>query len=273
MTLKNTEAAALGYLSRGWSVVPVRSGEKRPLVHWEEFQYRHATKDEVVQWYRRWPDAGVAIVCGMTSGLIVLDVDPRHGGDDSLEDLERTQAPLPHSIEAITGGGGRHIYFAHPGGTLFNRVGLVQGIDLRGDGGIIIAPPSLHASGRRYEWEVAHHPDETALAPMPAWLLALARGISHAGYPGHPGHPRSYWRQLVRDGVPEGARNNTIASFAGHLLWHGVDPEVITELLLCWNAARCRPPLAEDEVKRTIESIQRTQERHRTTNSAPRPVT
>ena len=67
----------------------------------------------------------------------------------------------------------------------------------------------------------------------------------------------------MRRGVAEGERNNTIASLTGHLLWHGVDPEVALQLLLCWNRVRCRPPLSDDEVARTVESIRRTHVRHR----------
>ena len=215
---------------------------------------------ELAGWLRRWPDANLGVVTGRLAGLVVLDVDPRHQGDDSLLELERENGPLPHTIEALTGGGGRHVYFAHPGGTLRNKVGLAPGIDLRGDGGMIVVPPSLHASGRHYEWEVSHHPDETALAPLPGWLLRLVGGKVSRAEP--LGHPLAYWRTLVHDGVPAGVRNNTIASLAGHLLWHGVDPEVMTELLLCWNRVRCRPPLDDAEVVRTCESIRLTHERH-----------
>jgi hypothetical protein len=71
------------------------------------------------------------------------------------------------------------------------------------------------------------------------------------------GHPPAYWRGVVTEGVPEGRRNSTIASLAGHLLWHEVDPDVVSELLLCWNRQRCRPPLSDEEVLRTVGSITR----------------
>lgn len=250
--------AAFGYLRRGWSVIPVEAGGKRPLVRWEDYQHRRADADEVRHWYQRWPGAGIGIVTGVISGLVVLDIDPPHGGDDSLDDLEHRYSVLVTTIEAITGGGGRHVYFKHPGGTVRNRVGLAPGIDLRGDGGMVVAPPSLHPSGRRYAWEMSHHPDDTAPAPLPAWLL----GAASAEAP-HRGHTSGYWRDLVRRSVAEGERNDTVASFAGHLLWRGVDAEVATDLLLCWNRARCRPPLSDAEVVRTVESILRTQLRHR----------
>lgn len=264
MTMPETLEAALAFLARGWSVVPVQPRGKRPLVRWESFQRRRPNKKDVLSWFQRWPDANVAIVTGKVSGLIVLDVDPRHGGDDSLLDLERRYGPLPETVESISGGGGRHIYFAHPGDLLRNRVGLEAGIDLRGDGGMIVAPPSIHPGGGPYAWEVSHHPDDLAPAPVPPWLLALARGETP-----YLGHSLGHWRSLVREGVAKGERNNTIASLAGHLLWHGVDPAVAAELLLCWNRVRARPPLSDEEVARTVESITRTHRRHRDDPDSP----
>lgn len=251
----DTMAAALSYLARGWSVVPIEARGKRPLASWLEFQHRHPAADEVAAWFRRRPTPNVAIVTGGVSGLVVLDIDPRHGGHDSLAALEARHGRLPATIEAITGGGGRHCYFAHPGGTVPNRAGLAAGIDLRGDGGLVVAPPSLHPSGARYAWRVGRAPDERLPAPLPSWLLGLAHGGRH------PGHPLAYWRELVHDGVVEGQRNNTVASLAGHLLWHGVDAEVVLELLLAWNRQRCRPPLDDAEVAAVVHSIVRVHQR------------
>jgi hypothetical protein len=141
-------------------------------------------------------------------------------------------------------------------GPLRNRVGLAPGIDLRGEGGLIIAPPSIHPSGKAYAWIEGRGPDRP-LAALPDWLERLARGIGSG-----IGHPLSHWRALVKEGITEGARNNTIASLAGHLLWHGVDPDVVLEMLLCWNRVRCRPPLDDEEVARTVRSITRTHRRH-----------
>lgn len=246
---------ALAYSYHGFSVIPVEPKGKRPLLLWQEFQHRPPTAEEVQTWFLRTPEANVAIVTGRVSGLVVLDVDLKHGGGESLSILEQIHGALPATVEARTGSGGRHLYFAHPGGVVRNRVGLRPGVDLRGDGGYVVAPPSLHPSGGRYVWMPERSPEELPLAATPAWLLKESRGE-------RAGHPLSYWRMLVREGVDEGQRNCTIASLAGHLLWRGVDPLVILDLLLCWNAARCRPPLPEDEVVRTVESITRLHLRH-----------
>lgn len=244
--------AALDHLARGWSALPFRARDKRPAVAWIEFQQRRAGPDEAQDWFRQWPDANVGIVTGAISGVVVLDVDPAHGGEASLEQLEHEHGPLPHTLEARTGGGGRHLYFAHPGRPVANRVGLWPGIDLRGDGGCVVTPPSLHRSGRRYLWVAGHDPATCNPAPLPLWLR------TRLGVPAERiGHPRAWWRELLARGVGEGRRNDSIARLTGHLLWHGVDPQVALELLLCWNRVRCRPPLSDDEVMGVVDSIAR----------------
>jgi hypothetical protein len=241
-------AAARAYVARCWSIVPVEPRGKRPRVPWAEFQHRVPTQAEIGEWFRRWPDANVGIVAGRVSGLVVVDVDPRHGGERSLQEFQRTCGALPDTVEATTGGGGRHLYFAHPGGTVTNRIGVAPGIDLRADGGCVVAPPSVHSSGRRYAWVDARAPGECPLAPAPAWIGAPAVRTRHT---------QRHWRELVREGVPEGQRNASLASLAGHLLWHGLDQEVVLELLLAWNRQRCRPPLSDEEVAAVVASIAR----------------
>lgn len=252
----NSGQAALDYLARGWSVIPVHARDKRPLVSWQEYQQSRPTAAEVRSWFARWPDANVGVVTGAVSGLVVADVDPRHGGEAGLVMLERQHGPLPRTVEAVSGSGGRHLYFAHPGGHVHNRVALAPGIDLRGDGGMIVVPPSMHSCGARYAWREGRAPDEVPLAPLPAWLVGDVVPPH-----GRLGHPLSYWRQLLVEGVAAGSRNNTIASLSGHLLWHGVDPDIVIELLLCWNRERCRPPLSDDEVVRVVQSITQLQRR------------
>ena len=252
---KSTEDWVLESLARGWSIVPVRPRDKRPMIRWAEFQHRRPGEDDVRRWFHGREDVNVGIVTGERSGLVVIDVDPGHGGDESFVRIEADHGRLSDTLESITGGGGRHIYFRHPGGVVRNKVAILPGVDVRGDGGYVVAPPSVHASGKRYRWAPGRAPGEVEIAAMPTWLVRLIRSGAD-----RPGHPVSHWRRLLREGVPEGKRNDTIASLAGHLLWHGVDPEVTQELLLCWNASRCAPPLADAEVVRTVQSITRMHE-------------
>jgi hypothetical protein len=241
--------AAQRYLARGWSVLPLGVRAKRPLVIWEPLQSVRPSAEQVRNWFSRWPNANIGIVTGEISNLIVLDIDPKHGGDISLDRLERRFGRLPVTVEAATGGGGGHFYFAHPGGLIRSRTGLAQGIDVRGEGGYIVAPPSIHPSGRPYVWTAGRSPEDIALAALPRWIL-LSGGVRAR-------RTLSDWRRLVHDGVPEGQRNSSIASLAGHLLWHQIDPEVVLELLLAWNRMRCRPPLEDVEVAQVVSNIAR----------------
>ena len=169
---------ALAYARRGWRVVPIPPGEKFPrgITAWQT----EGSTDEakITHWWTKAPDHGIGIVTGATSGLWVLDVDVADGktGDDTLAELCDAYSPLPDTYEVITGSGGRHLYFAWPtdGQIVTNSASgrLGPGLDVRGEGGFVVAPPSLHASGNRYELEASA---PTRLAAAPTWLLAMLR--------------------------------------------------------------------------------------------------
>jgi hypothetical protein len=201
----------------------------------------------------------VGIATGAISGIVVLDIDPRHGGDDALDDLQGKHGKLPDTVEALTGGGGRHIIMRHPGGRVQNSAGaLGRGLDIRGDGGYIIAPPSLHVSGRSYEWEGASRPDEVEIATMPAWLVALV-----ADAPSGKRASQAAWRQATGRVVPEGGRNHTLASFVGTLLGRGVPSDAVWEAAVCWNATKNRPPLDDAELSKVVDSIAKREAKRR----------
>jgi hypothetical protein len=124
-------------------------------------------------WWRSTPTANLGLVTGDRSGLDVLDVDPRHGGDEALASLEAEHGPLPPTLEAATGSGGRHLFFLHHEGLSCAQGRPRKGLDVKADGGYVAAPPSIHPSGRRYRWLSGRGPGEAALAEWPAWLLAL----------------------------------------------------------------------------------------------------
>jgi hypothetical protein len=195
-----------------------------------------------------WPEANVAIRTGQQSGVLVLDIDG-DAGAESVRELERRHGTLPATATVVTPRGGQHIYFAHPGGEIRNSAGaLGAGLDIRADGGYVLAPPSIGANGRRYE------PDERApLAAMPQWLKErLRRPGSASGMAAAA--PASEWVAIVRDGLPAGQRNHGLARLVGHLLAHDVDARLARELAQL-VALRCRPPLTADEVNRVVESI------------------
>jgi len=126
-------------------------------------------------YWARWPTANIGIATGSASDLVVLDVDPRNGGEEGRIELEARIGPLPDTPQVLTGGGGTHDYFSHPGSTVPNRknLGGLPGVDLKGDGGYVVAPPSNHTSGCPYAWDAMFHPVEVPIAPCPDALIHL----------------------------------------------------------------------------------------------------
>jgi hypothetical protein len=188
--------------------------------------------------------ANLAIATGALSGLVVLDVDPRHGGDESLADLIRKYGQLPTTVTVLTGGNGQHFYFSHPGKHVVSRT-FRPGLDLKADGGYVIAPPSTHLSGKRYEWEIGHRPTEIVLAPIPDWLLVESQPSERAGAVEFPGL------------ISAGSRNSTLASLAGTMRRRGMSRDEIASAIHTVNASRCDPPLSPREVDRIADSISR----------------
>ena len=137
-----------------------------------------ATVGELCAWWRRWPDANLGVVTGRVSGAAVLDVDPRSGGDRALAALEERWGRLPPTVEALSGGGGRHAWLAAER-DLPSAV-LAPGLELKAERGIVVVPPSTHASGRRYTWVPGRDPRTKALAPLPEWVATLAHGDPHS---------------------------------------------------------------------------------------------
>ena len=181
-------AAALRYARGGWSVVPVHTptsegcscerpscpaAGKHPRIRWEMAMEEAAAEETIATWWLRWPDANVGVVTGEVSGVVVLDVDPRNGGEDTLEVLEDRWGSLPVTVVDRTGGGGWHYWFRSAGERI-PSVELGPGLELKGEGGMVVAPPSRHVSGHRYRWladPASFHP-----APVPNWLTTLAHG-------------------------------------------------------------------------------------------------
>lgn len=124
---------------------------------------------QLAEWWRVWPEANVGLAVGPSVGLLALDIDPRNGGDDTFSDLLAEFGPLPATVEALTGGGGRHLLFIHPGGEVRGTLG--PGVDVvASDGNLIVVEPSLHKSGNRYAWELSSAPGVVAVAELPqAW--------------------------------------------------------------------------------------------------------
>lgn len=180
---------AIAYAGQGWHVLPLQARSKLPAFGpggRKRLAYTDATTDreQLLTWWRTSPEANLGIRCD-ASGILVIDVDPRHGGDDRLHELERALGPLPSTVEALTGGGGQHLIFAAPVDVApIGKLG--DGVDVKWRG-YIVAPPSLHESGRAYEWSVDGDPARRRPARLPdRWLEAIAPDQKKAPSPPPP---------------------------------------------------------------------------------------
>jgi Bifunctional DNA primase/polymerase, N-terminal/Primase C terminal 1 (PriCT-1) len=239
--------AALKLAERGMCVFPCQERDKRPAT---ERGCLDATTDPklIAEWWSLLPNANIVIATGPVSGVFVVDIDSPEA-EHELRKIEAELGPLPPSVEVITGKG-RHIYFRYPADhCIRNSAGkIAPKIDTRGGGGYVLAPPSIHPSGRQYHWSVD---SGSEFAEAPAWLIEKLAG----GGDIPKATPSEQWIEIAQ-GVAEGARNSSLARLAGYFLRRpNTDPLLILELLQGWNEGRCRPPLPAEDVRRIVDSI------------------
>lgn len=240
------------YVDRGWSVLPVRPEEKRPfMTNWLQYTHSRASKETITSWFTNLSDAGVGIVTGKVSNIIVLDVESTC--PYPIEDILKK---YPTQLISRSGSGGYHLFYQYPTNVpkVANRVRIFDGADLRADGGFIVLPPTIHSSGRRYEWV-----SEGVPGRFPAALLDLRS---------QPKVQSDGWITEALRGVSEGGRNDACARLAGYFFKKGMTYDIVESLLLDWNE-RNDPPMPTKEVRTTIKSIERS---HATSDFQPTSV-
>lgn len=229
---------------------------KHPIASCAPEGLKNATTDEttIAKWWTDFPHANVAGPTGTVS--TVLDVDPGKGGRIALAALEAQYGPLPVTAKVLTGGGGEHYHF-RPVPGLRNSAGMIgPGLDVRGEGGYVVLPPSSHISGGTYGDDPNAPLYETPLADMPSWLVALASADSRNGSHTEARAPEDWAARLA--GAPEGQRRAVACELAGHflgLLGHHRAAEV--EEILLGFAARCTPPFPERELLELVRDLAR----------------
>jgi hypothetical protein len=253
---------ALTYRALGWSVIPIRPSDKKPwLGSWREYQTRQATEDEVTTWFA--PDrpglymANLGVVAGKVSNLAIVDFDG-YTGSDPAAFLRHMGIPANAPI-AITGKG-FHVYYRHPGGGVRNgvRVGVLSGVgvDLRGDGGYVVAPPSIHENGRHYHWFGTRPEDWVSeWATLPETFTQTVNR-DQAQTPLHASDVIQADNEIatLMRGVGSGGRNDACAKLAW--FWLKVtngDEQAALMALRAWNDLN-DPPLAERELLATFRS-------------------
>lgn len=228
---------------RGWTIIPVGT-DKRPLIEWKKFQTEKPGNEDIFEWFAtKFLNANLGVITGKASGIVVVDIDPRHGGNnEKFSDLG--------TLVAKTGGGGWHYYFQYEE-ELQNQAGIQPGIDIRGEGGYVVVPPSLHESGNRYEWIGGS--ETTPILPLPDFVREWMKKGAEGG--------RSNWSAEKLDGVGEGQRNETAASVIGKWLIRFPEEEWgsdVWPLAKLWNQ-RNSPPLSGNELRNVFESIMKNE--------------
>ena len=240
------------YANRGWLVLPLHGleggrcscGEANCRSPGKHPRSQHGVKDasidanQINDWWKRWPDANVGIATGVVSNLVVVDIDPRNGGNESYAQLKLDlPGVFTEMVKVSSGSGGIHVYFQHPGGHLPCRANMRPGIDVKADGGYIVGPPSLHISGARYLF-TSNNVCEAPLLPLLFAALSLPKhkhssvGYSRLRIALDSLHLADPIKALIRDGKPQGQRSEAIFAVVRAMIKAGHSDDEIVAVLM-----------------------------------------
>lgn len=227
---------ALQYYELGFSIIPV-GRDKKPLISWKPYQNLRADKEKITQWFKKFPDMNIGAVTGEISGIVVIDIEK-----------EGSSKGYASTVTSKTGGGGFHLFYKHPGVKIKNSVkDLALLTDVRGDGGYVVLPPSVHSSGNKYEWLI--EPQNGAFADLPKEILQKIRVDSKE---------KVDWKEFSKSKSVKGKRNTDATKYAGKLL-HDLSPELWETAgwtsLVEWNSTNSVPPLPTKELRAVFDSI------------------
>lgn len=237
---------ALSYADHGLAVFPLQPQGKEPLDGSRGFKDATTDATRIRQWWGIEPTLNIGIATGAASGgVFVVDVDEHDGvsgGTELGEWLADSHCKLPETASSTTGSGGTHYLFRAPAGVAVKSAAhVLPGVDVRGDGGYIVAPPSVHPNGNRYEWDMEPWADcEIATADETVLKLVQLDGA------------QEQQRFELPDEVPQGKRDETMFKYACSLQAQGIGDDAIYRIVSDANKARCRPPLDEDTVRQKV---------------------
>lgn len=245
--VKNMKEWALHYAEMGLAVFPLACRDKVPAVV-DGCKAATTERTTIERWWDKNPQYNIGIATGnKSSGLVVidLDVDKNKGidGYDVLRDWQNKHGKLPETWQSITGRGGYH-YFYKDAIVHSNRVGLYEGVDIRGEGGYIVAPPSVHPNGNIYEWEQG--PEEYEIAQVDNIVNDFLKGEKQRRDSEHKTNFK------VPELIPEGKRVDTIVRLIASLRTKGLDDDAIKAAVRVENEKRCNPPLKEKELEKAV---------------------
>ncbi len=221
---------------------------------WKPWQEKRPTPALLRRWWDKWPTCNIAVVTGTVSGIIVLDVDPRNGGDESLKGRH-----LPVTTCARTARGGFHYYYSTPQGVCIpKKPGLLPGLDLQAEGAYVVAPPSTTDAGA-YTWAPGLSPEEVGFALCPEWVLTLSGQKAPTRPPAGTRALLPVFRKELPAGVTKGMRNATATRLAGMLLACGFSEEATLDYIWDWDKLNTPPmagdPKEERKIRYTVQHL------------------
>ncbi len=251
--------AAMAYVERlRWPVFRLGPRSKVPLAGSHGVHDATADVETVRRWWRESPAANIGLAAGAVAGWWALDVDPRNGGELTLSDLEAEHGRVPDTVMQATGGGGLHYLFRWPADGRLPCRSAGAGLDVKGQGGYIVAAPSVHPSGGEYVWLELCRPGAVQIAAAPEWLLELVCDPPETGE--RAAHTAAEWAALVQPVEAGSGRHERLLRVVG-LLVERLPAPVALDLARLWAAARLRPPLDDRDRDRVISYVLRKKER------------
>lgn len=234
--------AALNYLSNGYSVIPLMPRSKKPLIDWKEYQSRRASESEVKEWFTKTKDANLGIVTGSVSGVSVVDLDGPEGIKSGAE------LKLTSSCTSLTGRG-KHLWYRNVEG-LGNSVRAYPGIDIRGEGGFVVVPPSVHESGRRYRFLGPSVCNAESLPPFP--IAIFAQPVTNGS--GSLTRNEPGWIGKALEDMKDGNIDNTLTSILGRMRNDGwTASDALTLLQPHAERVKAEPGHLEDKIRNVWE--------------------
>ena len=230
---------ALTYYDAGLNILPLVPRDKFPMIKWGKYEKERARREDVISWWTKQPEANIGIITGEINNLVVVDVD-KEQGKKSLEILYNKEMPLTVVTKSIRG---KHYYFKNTD-KWGSHIGIYPDIDIRGEGGLIVAPPSIHPTGKEYKW--INPILETEIAEMPTELVEAFKEKIRSK------------PNIFEGKIKQGERNKALTSISGTLRNIGLDPEHIRATLLAINQIRMQEPLPEKEVSKITTDFQKS---------------
>jgi len=242
------------YYQLGFSLIPIRA-DKTPLIEWKKYQNEKADKHTVYNWFfERYPNCNIGIVTGRVSKIVVVDADYDEESEQKLK--------LPSTATSQTGRG-YHYFFKYPVQDIKTSIGFKEfkKVDIKSDGGYVIAPNSIHESGKEYKW--LRHPSDCPFAELPDYFFKDHKISKNDDYDIKNNESNNgKWTEILNENILEGRRNDRAIKIAGKLYnpEASKDREFILGVLSLWNGAKCTPSLPEKELKNVLKSAEKMSE-------------